>query len=805
MVDSRSVKAALVLVLWLLVVAVPVAWAQGEGPLAAASESDFDFVLPLEATTVARGVPGAGAVCQVGLMHRGNPLHDNPALSPLTQPGLVMDMSRLFVASTSNFGAPLGSPGDYPGSVLSLDVSGGPLAVPPDFATGGGQASTLGGAVRLFTANSPAFLNSVKNPTAVTAPLPAAAFPLGISINNGGGRPWIANAPRGSSGQGSISVLDPGGYGLAGAPDPVAGGEFSGTQTNRTPGLGHGLTSPAVATALVSRSVDGSHRAVFLTAMADGSVVQVHVQKGVDDLAPPGTFTPLTDVEPAAAESTDPEAITRVGMLFNWVPSRVAYVADPRGDRLVALDLADDGKLLVLAGTRSLHSRWLHRPVDLAPAVPEVAARNFASNTTLGGGSDLYVLNRGDNTIVRLTQGGRLRGVRRIVTREPDFRASGLTVSDDARTLWITGTTAGRGGVVLKLPAFGQGFVTPQLLAHAEQDSAAHAVAQGRDLFSFELGPAQGLGPLFNGRSCASCHNAPFAGGEGDGASTSVTRVAHLGHGTVDDLTGRGGPVARADSISALGVSCELRPGVPPLANATAVRAAQTLRGTSLIDNIVDADIVAHAATEPAAVRGRPNLAPDGRVGHFGWKAQVASLVEFMGEALRTELGVTNPLAPRDEVHGCGADLLKPEVDATVLTSLVAFLDTLDPPAPAAACLASPGAALFGTLGCASCHAPTLPGPGNLVQVPLYSDLLLHEMGPGLAEPFPQGAAGASEFRTAPLWRVADRRHFLHDGRAVSLPDAIAAHGGQAASARDLFEALSDADRQALLAFLGCI
>jgi CxxC motif-containing protein (DUF1111 family) len=95
------------------------------------------------------------------------------------------------------------------------------------------------------------------------------------------------------------------------------------------------------------------------------------------------------------------------------------------------------------------------------------------------------------------------------------------------------------------------------------------------------------------------------------------------------------------------------------------------------------------------------------------------------------------------------------------------------------------------------------PGAGNAVF--LYSDLLLHDMGSGLADGFQQGSASGSEFRTAPLWRVADRARFLHDGRAHSVPEAIGSHGGQAAGAAANFSSLSSSDQQSVLDFLGCI
>jgi len=272
-----------------------------------------------------------------------------------------------------------------------------------------------------------------------------------------------------------------------------------------------------------------------------------------------------------------------------------------------------------------------------------------------------------------------------------------------------------------------------------------------------------------------------------------------------DPLSSHGGPIARQHSISELGFPCGLPTGDPPQANVFSNRSAMTLRGTSLIDNIRIGDIEKVRVLQPADQRGRFNVLSDGRIGKFGWKAQTATLVEFMGEAFRDEVGITNPLAPVDLVKGCTASILRPEADAAPLTSLVAFLNTIDPPTPTVACTTSPGAAVFTATGCATCHTPFLPGPGNASSVFLYSDLLLHNMGAGLADGFVQGSATGSEFRTAPLWRVADRAHFLHDGRAQNISEAIGLHGGQAAAAAASFRSLGSSDLQALLDFLSCI
>jgi CxxC motif-containing protein (DUF1111 family) len=224
--------------------------------------------------------------------------------------------------------------------------------------------------------------------------------------------------------------------------------------------------------------------------------------------------------------------------------------------------------------------------------------------------------------------------------------------------------------------------------------------------------------------------------------------------------------------------------------------------------------LVANLALEPAAVRGHLNVLSDGRVGKFGWKANVATLVEFMGLAYRNELGVTNPLEPVDLARGCGGNMNNREIDGLPLTAQVAFLDTLDPPSVAnqgATCRALAGFTVFKSAGCAGCHTPALPSPGFVagaiasINLPLYSDLALHDMGPGLADGIIAESALGNEWRTMPLWRLAERTKFLHDGRATTVDAAVGAHGGQAAAAAAAFQNLSGADRQAVIDFLNCI
>ncbi len=761
----------------------------------------------LKARILARGIPGAGAVAEAGDFLRGSPLHDNAALSPFAQGGQVLDAKRVLVASTSNFGAQLAHPQEPEGSVISIDPAKGPLDVPAVFAQAGGQASALNGAVQMYAAQSPAFLNSVKEPQAVTADFPSASLPLSISINNGNGRPWLANAPNGAKGMGTISVLDPQGYPLAGAPSTTAGGIFAGNLTNRSDKSTQGITSAALGTAILTKSPDLTGRAVFATVLADGSVAQVNVLKGVDALAPPGTVSPVDRVDRATAESMDPNVTSRQGMAFNWVPSQNLFIADPQANRLVVLDLTDDGTMFY-GSRREIVAEEFNLPMDVAPTTREISHGSFASNTTLGGGSDLYVLNRSNNTIVRMDVGGTVQAVRSIQADGlTKFLVNGIAVSSDGRSIYVTALTPNAGGVLMVVPAFGAKVSTDLIMKQAANGSmAGDMTSVGTFLFSLKLSPSQGLGPLFNEESCAGCHNAPFAGGMGTAVNQQVRMVGQtLVNGAFDNMEGRGGPVARTHSVTELGLPCAVAPGIPATATISSVRNPMTLRGNGLIDTIALGDMIVNMNAQPAAVRGRPNMLPDGRVGKFGWKANVATLVEFMGEAFRNEMGVTNPLEPIDELTDCGANRHAPEVDGFALQAAAKFLNTIDPPAPATACTTSNGATIFATIGCATCHTPSLPGPGARQAVTLYSDLLLHDMGPAFDDKMKQGSALGSEWRTMPLWKVSERGKFLHDGRALSLTDAITAHSGQAQTSKSAFLALDAASKQAILTFLGCL
>jgi CxxC motif-containing protein (DUF1111 family) len=335
---------------------------------------------------------------------------------------------------------------------------------------------------------------------------------------------------------------------------------------------------------------------------------------------------------------------------------------------------------------------------------------------------------------------------------------------------------------------------------------SADLVKQGAKLFLTDFTPEQGLGPLFNQRSCVVCHGIPTTGGMGWDGLGIVHRVGRFADGSFDPLLGAGGPVAREHSVAELGAACDLAAGPPAAANLISLRNAPPLYGLGLIDRIPDAVIRATAAA--SVTNGRAHIVRDAlgneRVGRFGWKADTATLEQFVGEAFRNELGITNPIAPTDLVspgNGCGGQAsAKLDDDGTVVRAVTAYIGSMPPPPSKVGPQHRAGQLLFSTIGCAACHTPTLPSDG--VDIPLYSDLLLHDLGPAMDDRVIQGKATGKDWRTTPLWGLGMRGRFLHDGRATNVPDAILAHDGEAAAATKAFRQLTWHEQASLLAFL---
>jgi CxxC motif-containing protein (DUF1111 family) len=338
----------------------------------------------------------------------------------------------------------------------------------------------------------------------------------------------------------------------------------------------------------------------------------------------------------------------------------------------------------------------------------------------------------------------------------------------------------------------------------------------GKAIFAKEFEADEGLGPLFNAVACGECHEEPELGGNGDETETHAA-VAGAG-GACDMLAAHGGPVFQAHTTPALkqALGLDSEP-IPAEATAHATRSSPDLFGFGLLDAVPDEEILARADSadrDHDGISGRVNRAPDGRIGRFGRKAFGPSLAEFNAGAFLIEMGVTSPTAPVEETIGgkpipAGVDPTpEPEISAEALQSVFDFVRFLAPPPQVPLSLEGDrGRQLFRTMGCISCHTPALVTGPNRVRaldrkvVAAYTDLLLHDMGSSRAD-ICLGLASPSEFRTEPLMGLRFAKHFLHDGAADSIEQAVELHAGEASRSRDYFVKAGPKEREALLVFL---
>jgi CxxC motif-containing protein (DUF1111 family) len=396
-----------------------------------------------------------------------------------------------------------------------------------------------------------------------------------------------------------------------------------------------------------------------------------------------------------------------------------------------------------------------------------------------------------------------------------------------------------------------------------------------------------GMAPVFNADQCFICHFQPQIGGSSP-ATNPANTIAHRlgGTNTVPPFESPTGAFRetrfkfKSDGSRDGGVhslftlqgrsdapGCTLaQPDFTTAVNTQniAFRIPLQLFGLGLIESISDTDIInnmqANATRKQLlGIKGHTNIVPNnGTISRFGWKAQNGSINIFAGEAYNVEMGITNDLFPiaRSEDPTCNTAYepfdvprTEPELYNNPLKIMPAwlmftvFMRFVDAPHPVALTpSAQHGQALFSSIGCALCHTPSFTtrgtanptsqaqeiGPhvialrGQLVN--LYSDLLVHKMGAGLADNLIQGNAGPDEFRTTPLWGLGTRLFFLHDGRTSDLLAAIQAHFSPAFSdggnnpAKDIFSftyspseansviltfnTLSETDKQSILDFL---
>ena len=334
----------------------------------------------------------------------------------------------------------------------------------------------------------------------------------------------------------------------------------------------------------------------------------------------------------------------------------------------------------------------------------------------------------------------------------------------------------------------------------------------------------EGLGPAFNGTSCAVCHNIPTIGGAGTMAELRAGR--RNANGEFETLDDSGDTLFHMFSVP--GHGCQ--PALPPDANVFARRVPIPLFGAGLVEAIPDQTLL--ALEDPLdrngdGVSGRAGIIVDvesgeRRVGRFGWKAQHATLITFGADAYRNEMGITNDLFPQESAFAISPeqmrlcdpfsdpeDIRDPRTRRRGIDNFASFMRFLAPAGRGEINdQVRAGEQVFAAIGCTSCHIPVLETGANAnplfhrKQVALFSDLLLHDVGTG--DGIKQGAAEANEIRTPALWGLRFRRPLLHDGNAT-LEEAILKHAREAELARRGFERLSDVDRAALFAFLGSL
>ena len=371
--------------------------------------------------------------------------------------------------------------------------------------------------------------------------------------------------------------------------------------------------------------------------------------------------------------------------------------------------------------------------------------------------------------------------------------------------------------------------------------------AEGAALFVREWEPhdpeagGDGLGPVFNARSCVACH---FQGGVGGGGDNATNVLAFEALPTPDRPDIQGGLVHKyAVANRFLEDASDLRALFPIIPDGITVGSgcyvltqdydpvktdrvnASPLFGGGWIDRISTRSITRRNLVNALGVvaselrsdfgampPGRYRVLSDGRVGKYGWKAQFATLEEFVAAACANEIGLGNPHMPQAKPR---VEVDYPEVEADLdreqFRSLVAFVDTLPrpieavPESAAGRAEVARGRLLFEQVGCAFCHVPDLGGVSGI-----YTDLLLHrlvdrdrkyrETLPDV--PIPREHPDAEEWRTPPLWGVADSAPYFHDGGSPTLEAAIARHEGDASPVTKGFDALGPDDRRAVIRFL---
>ena len=393
------------------------------------------------------------------------------------------------------------------------------------------------------------------------------------------------------------------------------------------------------------------------------------------------------------------------------------------------------------------------------------------------------------------------------------------------------------------------GFDTPTLAQNPGSQSKSNGIVEpAGDSFALDQrvyeqihDVSTGLGPVFNGRACAECHQNPVSGGASQFTELRVGHTDANGNFVNPTVLVNDGAntISGRSIINDRAVIPQAQEHVPATENIHALRAALNTLGDGFVEAIDDSTLLAIAQQQPDLSDGRihgeaiqvPVLEAPGqtRIGRFGWKDQHSSLLSFIGDAYLNEMGVTNRLRPHDTTT-IGKTTTDPEdvPDNLGLADIDHFAEfvrgTKVPPRDAA--LASTpdalaGQALFAKLGCNTCHVSSITTApagtvinggafsvpealGNKIIHP-YSDFLLHDVGTGdgIVQNPPQDTA--NKLRTAALWGLRMRPRYMHDLRSLTLEDAIKRHEGEAEHVERRFRELSPTEKQQLFTFLNSL
>jgi len=393
-------------------------------------------------------------------------------------------------------------------------------------------------------------------------------------------------------------------------------------------------------------------------------------------------------------------------------------------------------------------------------------------------------------------------------------------MSSILRTLSIAAVGA-LGGAFLLLAQSGGRVVQPGSPLPGLTPHEFELFRVGLEDFTEVETPEDGLGPAFNGTSCAVCHSVPAVGGVS--SMTEVRGGYRDGDGKFTALLG--GTLYHLFSVPSH--LCQVN--IPAEANVIARRAPIPLFGAGLVEAIPDDTLLALEDPDDRdgdGISGRAARILDiasgrERIGRFGWKSQHATLLAFSGDAYRNEMGITNELFPDEVALGVDPERMKlcapprkgledvrdRRTGRRGIDNFEAFMKFLAPiERGPVEDVARSGEGLFQSIGCASCHTPVLTtGPDanplfDRKPVALFSDLLLHDAGTG--DGIEQDGAAANEIRTPALWGLRLRRPLLHDGSAATIEEAIERHGGEATAVVGRFRELTEEQKRQLLAFL---